>query len=269
MDGKEGSMMDQAIADLLEIEQVEEVKEEQEQLPPDEEEVEVDEPEESAEADAEGDSEEELDFGDMPNGKIRYEKLKAKLAKQEAANNERIAKLEGMVELLTKQKPDDSEEVEYLSEEEQREKERDERAEAMQAEIDALKKDKIMEELRKKDDVFFENNPDLAKNRVAYSKKMLEFIRSKPGMAKDVYDGTTSLQEVHYMMGGKNSSVVQDPKQIFGTIKQSPKPGRTVPKEKDDVADAYAILKNPDSTNKAKAIDVIESSLVDILLHNK
>ncbi len=202
------------------------------------------------------DKSENDDFGDMPNGKIRYEKLQ-----------EKFAKLEGIVEQMNRQSEPEEEvsDDEYLTDEEKRERERDEELEAMKAEVNALKKDKIKAELKKKDDEFYDNHLELKKDRANHSKEMLKFIRTKPGLMKDLYENTISLELVHRMMGGSTGNIVQDPKKVFGSTENAT-PARKKAQEVDMLAEYEAALRNPNSTNKAEAVDGIVDSIVEDMM---
>jgi len=203
------------------------------------------------------DESENDDFGDMPNGKIRYEKLQ-----------EKFAKLEGIVEQMNRQSEPEEEvsDDEYLTDEEKRERERDEELDAMKAEVNDLKKDKIKAELKKKDDEFYDKHLDLKKDKKNHSKKMLEFIKTKPGLMKDLYENTISLELVHRMMGGgAEAKVVQDPKKVFGSTENAT-PARKKAQEPDMVAEYEAALRNPNSTNKAEAVDGLFDSIVNDMM---
>ena len=211
-----------------------------------------------APADVSSDEESDIDFSDVPNGKIRYEKLQ-----------EKFAKLEGIVEQMNRQNEANEEEdssEEYLTDEEKREQELETERDVMKAEINELKKDKIKAELKKKDDEFYDKHLDLKKDKAGHSKKMLEFIKTKPGLMKDLYENTISLELVHRMMGGgAEAKVVQDPKKVFGSTENAT-PARKKAQEPDMLAQYEATLRNPNSINKDEAVDGLLDSLVDNML---
>ena len=221
----------------------------------------VDTPETSEDTTDESDSEETTESDDIPNIGIRFNKA-----------NEKIAKLEGQIETLMamqkepKDEETDEDSEEYLTEEEQREQDRDSKIEELQGKLNKIEKDKITLELKKKDNAFYESNPHLKKDRAEHSKKILAYIRSKPGMARDVYEGHVTLNEVHLMMGGKTSEETQDPKSVFGSKKKAPTSSRKSADTTNIFDDAINVLGDGKSTNKREAVDAIEDSLAEMFL---
>jgi hypothetical protein len=211
----------------------------------------------------------DIDFSDLPNGKIRYEKLKEQSSEKDSTISDlqlEVARLKGQNEVLDRPETTEEEDpTQYMSDEEKKDHQRDQEVDSLRAEIRDLQKSNIKKSLQEKDNAFYANHPDLEKTRSEHSKQMLAFIRSKPGTAKDVYDGVTSLEQIHLMMGGGKSEVVQDPAEVFGTTKGSPAPARTTSKTKDKVKSANDVLSDPNSMNKKAAVQDIENDIVDEL----
>lgn len=206
-----------------------------------------------------------LDFGDMPNGQIRYEKLK----KQGTEQNEKILELEkklarakGREEVLVGKEDADEDPKQYMTDDEIEQYDKDQKVEKLELEIANMKLEKQKEMLKSRDAIFFKQHPGL--NNPEFKEGMMAFIKGKEGTAKDLLAGTTSLEEVYGMMNPVKSreAKTQDSDKVFGSSSTESPPARTGEKRESNVEQAKKVLHDPNSTNKADASEALLNDIV-------
>ena len=219
------------------------------------------------EAEEDGD----IDFGDMPNGEIRYKKLKQQVAELKAELEK--AKLEQgdkSVKNEAKNDPDYMTENEKLLYEQQQ---------LLKKELEELKGKEKEKEYSDLESSFlsnhsefgnFEKDPDGTMERA--KEFFFDFFEANPklrGMAKLIGDKSITLEQVYAMATANEKTVgkkvvnVQDSRKIFGDGKKKSTSSFKNEVYDDDVNSAYRALDNPYSDNKEEAVDVILNSLTD------
>jgi hypothetical protein len=220
----------------------------------------VTEPQNSTEANDESDPE---DFGDMPNGKIRYQKLKDQLAKQDTALAEerevRVALERKIAELK------EIEETQHLTEDQKLAYSTNKRIQELEAELATVKAKEIESTNVSKEDAFWGKHPELTedetvKNEVA--EKMLQFLQERKGLMQDVFEDKLGLEDVYKLIGydapQKQTKTVQDPSRVFGTTDKAMASKITANDRKTDYDDAK------DRLSKGYNHDAVEAMNTEI-----
>jgi hypothetical protein len=219
------------------------------------------------EAEEDGD----IDFGDMPNGEIRYKKLKQ-------ANAELKAELEkAKLELGNKSvKEEAKNDPDYMTE---NEKLLYEQQQKLTKELEALKNKEKDKEYSDREAIFlsnhsefgdFEKNPEQTMERA--KEFFFDFFEANPslkGMAKMIASNDVTLEQVYAMATVNNKTVqkkvvkTQDSSNIFGDGKKKATSSFKNEMYDDDVNQAYRDLNNPFSDRKEEAVDIATDALVD------
>lgn len=235
-------------------------------------------------ASQENDSEdEELEFS-MPNGDIRYNKLKAKEAATEQKYNEamqRLAKLEGLV--IANNKASAEPEVDPTEGMTANEKvlfrQNQEMAAMLNKVVDkvgSLDKVNVEGRLRVEEEKFFSENPDLQENREEVASQIVDYLRSKPELLKMVRDRKMSIKEAYAAMAANQpagrpqapAKKVQNPASVFTGERRGSAPA-TPPNNGGSAAAALEranyILesKRGSASENAEAFDVVSNKVYD------
>lgn len=192
------------------------------------------------EGDEQADEEEDKDTEDAkaneePNLGIRFKKAKEKNEKLERELNElkeRLFSIESKDE-SDKEKPEGDKQIDFLKQE-----------------IIELKKDKLRQENKLKEDIFYSEHPELAKEKSKHKQQIERFLRENPEIASSVVKGKVELEQVHVLMGGKPRSVINDASKVFGTAGINASNPRMSPQEKSAYETALEIFSKDEVTPK-------------------
>ena len=243
---------------------------------------------EGVEQTPEEDDDSNLDFGDMPNGEIRYAKLKD----QNKELKKQLQDIKNDIEKLKTQQPakDESEEetedpTEYMSENEKllylQQQKLNKELESVTSKLQKFENKEINEANEKREESFVKNHPEFGKTNTkkdlasAVSKArdfFLDYFDDRPDLAPLVpmlKNGTLSLEQIYAAALAENgvkpktTARLQDAGKVFGTGKTTSVSSRNKIDEDNDVDAAYAELADPYSENKDQALEVAVGDLVD------
>jgi predicted RNase H-like nuclease (RuvC/YqgF family) len=159
---------------------------------------------------------------------IRFKKAKAKNEKLQSELEELRERLKALESKDAKQgepKKEDLKDIDLLKQE-----------------ISNLKKDKIRQEWKLQEDIFYSEHPELAKERAKHSRKFERYFVENPEIAKAAMNGKVALEQVHVLMGGNPRTVINDPTKVFGTAGVNVSNPRVTQKEKTAYETALEIL---------------------------
>lgn len=226
----------------------------------------------------------ELDFGDMPNGRIRYDKIrgqKDKLSSEVEDLKRQLAERDGKLSVLERSEDDngDSDVTEYMDEPTKalydQNKELTNIVKQLSDEVINMKKGKIVENLSKKEEVFFQTKPELKEKRDEVVSEVRDYLSDRPGVRKLLRTGGISFNELYAMVKADSGSSKQgvkaksqNPDNVFGKKNSSESPGGSFSDDSTDVmSEAKKALEDPNSTNKREATAALMSMFSDSVLN--
>lgn len=200
-------------------------------------------------------SDDDLDFGDMPNGKIRYEKQK-----------EKLRKLQEEVEALKKSatKPEDVIDPNAnLSDEEKAALAKEKELENLKNEVNQMKDKEVLQSLKEREERFWSNYTK--EERLKYA-PMMELEIRRADLIEHVISGKITLGQVMAMVNpeaAKKVAHVQDSKGVFGKNNSST-PARSTPAKDSGFDVGRKVLEMPNATNEQRkqAIHVMTKDLI-------
>lgn len=222
----------------------------------------------------------DLEFGDMPNGQVRYEKMKKQRDQEKIDNLDlktRLANAEGKLSVLDKgdspNQEEQSDPTELMSDTEkylyQQNQKLQDQLKQLGESVTGINKDRALNSANRREEIFFKNNPDLKREQVVDQVK--EFLNERPHFKQMLFKREMELGEVLAVMNsGKQSNPTpnsQDLTKVFGSGRpKAVAPGKKSFDKQDDFGKADDILNNPYSTNKGEATQVINDSLTDFVI---
>lgn len=216
------------------------------------------------------------DLEDLPNGKIRLEKMKkqrdeAKI-ELDALKYEK-ARLEGELSVL--KKPAGSEESEdpttFMTETEKKIfnelNETKSEVARLKAEAENRSKNESINDLSKSEEAFFNNNPELQKKRDEVVEEISDFLKDNKDLAKQVIAKKLSINQVWAMINADKAEnqatttrKVQNPDVLAsGGRRDSTAVKSEVREDEDAYSTAVKIAQDRDSRNKAEAAKILNS----------
>lgn len=207
-------------------------------------------------------SDDDLDFGDMPNGKIRYEKQKEKLKRLQEENEK----------LRTSQKKEDnSDSLAGMSEEEKdiflKQQQREQEIENLKTKVSQMEDKEILQTLKQREENFWKNYTDA--ERIKYA-PMMELEIRRSDLTEHVLSGKVSLEKVMAMVNpeaAKKAAPVQNPNTIRGSQNHSvPARVNAAPDSGFDIG--QKVLNIPTATNlqRKQAVNLMTQDIVKGLI---
>ena len=228
------------------------------------------------------------DMDEVPNGKIRLEKMKAQ-RDAERMERQRLAmeleNIKGKLSVL-EQKPTNSEEsaedpTEYMSDVEKllykNNLELQNQLKQITDKINGFENKEVKKELNTEEEVFFKNNPELAKKREEVLEEIEEFAKEQPVWIKMLRDRQISVAQLYAAMKARNNAVnpaktVRDASNVFGGSRRTPAGGGQTSNGQDDgnmYKKIVGTLQDRHSTNKDQAttafMDILTNDIVSLL----
>jgi len=233
----------------------------------------------SDEAQSENNTEEEKEDSDIPNASIRLDKMRKQRDddrdKVSALENQ-LSELKGMLNVMNNKEEEsvDEDPTQYMDETQKSLYEKHEILTKKYAELEKsvgkIETDKVQESLLKEENLFFDNNPNLKAKQQELVDGMYVYLKAKPDIAQLLADRKLTVNEIYgmYEASRPKSSTktqVKSPDKVFSGHSGS------VPSEKTvDMANnrkkALSILNDPNSTNKADAVNYGINSFAENLL---
>tara|TARA_R100000306_G_scaffold61395_2_gene63799 strand:- start:489 stop:1268 length:780 start_codon:yes stop_codon:yes gene_type:complete len=213
---------------------------------------------------AQGDSTDGLDFGDMPNGQIRYDKAKKQLQQERTERLElekQVARLEGKME-ATQPGKEKEDPTEYMSDSEkflyQQNLAMKDAMEKILPVINNLSKSNTMTGLEKSENIFFEDNPQLKARKPEVIQEVAEFLTENPQFKSMLSAKQISFDQLWGAVQATNKSTkrvtTDDPGNYFSGNRSKPS-SRSVVAQEDNLAAAMKTITDPKADNKAEAMD--------------
>ena len=214
----------------------------------------------------EDDSDDELDFGDMPNGKIRYEKMREKAKRLEEelkiAKSQQVEKKE---EADATEGMSDEEKDLYLKEQEQAKK-----IKSLEDRLNKFEGDRELKSLEDREAEFWRPYTKAEKEKFA---PMMELVIRQKGIESQVLSGKITLEDVMSMVnpkGLKTQKSVQSSERVFGRggDSEGSAPRNTAP-QLSDFELGHGVLSNEKATNAQRktAIDLMTRSMAEDLIN--
>lgn len=196
-------------------------------------------------------SDDALEFGDMPNGKIRYEKQR-----------EKLKKLEEEIASLKTQSSKEDDDTTNLSDEEREILKQSEEVENLKQEINQMKDKDVLQTLKQREENFWSN---YTKEERAKFAPMMELEIRRSDLIEHVLAGKMTLEKVMAMVNPNavnRTAPVQKATSVFG------KGGTSTSSRAESVTDSgfvlgQKVLNNPAATNAQRrvAINVMTQDL--------
>lgn len=221
----------------------------------------------------------DLDFGDMPNGKIRYDKLKGQLSEKDkliAELQQQNAEFKGKLSVLGKSDNDEGQEpevdpTENMTETERLLYKRSEQLEAMLKQVlgkqNLFDKKEAVGKLQSKEEAFFASNPSLQQEREAITGQVIDYINAKPRFKEMLVKGEMDIADIYVLATGRERPQpaqkqvrVQNPDGFLSGNRRSATPPASP--RGDDYNNAAAALRSPVAKNRAEALHVMESAIM-------
>jgi hypothetical protein len=213
---------------------------------------------------------------DIPNASIRLEKLKKQRdeERQQRADLEKeLAEMRGKLSVLENKgnDADESDPTEYMDETQkflfnQNKQLKEDMAKLVEV-VQKREEEVSSNRLKEEENRFFENNPDLKKNKDEFVEDILGYLGDKPSIKKMLVDGKVSLGEVYGMYSAsKPKSVkktqVSNPDKVFSGHSSSVPANKSQEAETDaNLKKAISILHDRESRNKAAAVNVLQKDI--------
>ena len=228
--------------------------------------------------DGQDSDDDDLDFGDMPNGKIRYQKAKQKLEKEMQDKNslrEALARAQGELQALKPKSQSDNSEPDPRERMTETERLLYDQLMEVKGRLGIVDKDRVESKLKIDEEKFFSENPELQKNRDDVTTEILSYLKKHPVLMKLVRDRTMGIGEVHAAMAASKSGgseprrSVQNPDTVFSGERRS---GSNVQadsgsRRSDRMAKANLILDTRRGTPEAnEALKTIEDGITDYFM---
>lgn len=217
---------------------------------------------------------EELNFGDMPNGQIRYEKNKKKLDSVLSENSElkqALARLEGKFEMFTSQSEagkepevDPTEEMtateKFLYEQN---KKLQETIEGLNGKVGSFEEEKQKADWKAQEKTFYEQNKELDPAKT--KEVIVNYVKNNEEVGRLLLQKKLSLSQVYGLANPqkKAESSTQDSSTVFGNGKTEPAKPRMAQSDDGQIRSAIDTLRSESSMNKGEAVEILGGSIVD------
>jgi len=218
---------------------------------------------------------------DIPNASIRLDKLKKQRDEERSRAQDlerRLAQMEGKLSVLDKgdSQDDEVDPTEYMDDTQkflfnENQQLKDNISKLTDA-VQGMQNEGSKKKLEDQESRFFENNPELNKNRDEFVEDMLSYLKDKPSIKSMLKAGEVSLAEVHGMYSASKpksvkNSQVSNPDKVFSGHSGSLPASKNSNSESQAVRrKAINILNNRDSTNKKEATDFLQKEITEDII---
>lgn len=207
---------------------------------------------------------------DDKNYAIRKEKADREIKEALDERNrirEELASLKGeltaLKDVMVNPKQEEEDPTEYMSEQEKslylRTKQLEDEILKTREILNGIANKVVSSENKLREENFFKNNPDI-KDKSEAKELILNYVKTKPAIAKELLNGEVDLQGVYELALLRSGKPIlpkqEDSTAVFGNGKSEPSAPRVEDSKPDRYKDALSVLKNKDSENKKDAIDI-------------
>lgn len=218
---------------------------------------------------------------DIPNASIRLEKMRSQRDEERQQRldlEKRLAQMEGKLSVLDKGESTDDvvDPTEYMDDTQRllfnENQQLKETVKKLTDAVQNIQTEGSKKKLEEQENRFFENNPNLGKNREQFVEDMLEYLENKPAVKSMLKNGEVSLGEVYGMYSASKpkstkTSEVSNPDRVFSGSSEPVQAGKSNSAELELARKkAMSILSSKDSTNKKQAVDFLQKDITDSIL---
>ena len=219
--------------------------------------------------------------GDMPNSKIRLDKMRDQRDNARKNNNDlanRLSELKGKLSVhedKDKSDDNDTDPTEYMDDStkviyEQNKNIKSEIAELMST-VSKMKQGESVKNLEEQENRFFDNKPELKDKRQEVVDDLLNYLKEKPKMKEMLLDKQLTINQVYASLSASRpsslkQSEVSNPGAVFSGQSNSAPSALEVSQKESNHRKALSILKDKTSVNKREATEFLQSGIVDDII---